>query len=122
MKELLKYLFPIMIALFLGSKESSVADTDVSSFPIHNEICQTCISACDSELCLPLQENISLASRLRSFTRKKVVIQKALSEFMWADKLISINFHSFTSNRFKSLHSSLSDPTQRLRFLNILII
>lgn len=122
MKGFLKYLLPIVAAAIFWCCKSAAAETASAYAPIQEDICQTSISACDSELCLPLQNNTSYGCRLQNVIRRNSGVQKLCLAFIKSGKIQNASRVCSSLRKSFILHSTLVIPLIRLHSLGKLII
>lgn len=126
MKKLLKYLlFFLVAATFVNCTDkyvSSVSDETEAGMSLSESLYHTNISASDSELCIPRQEQIANSQRIQSTTRRTNHVHRSNAVFAKSGKVINAGLRYFIQQKSIIIHSTLMEPTHRLLSLGKLII
>ena len=126
MKNLLKYLlFFLVAATFVNCTDkyvSSVSDETEAGMSLSESLYHTNISASDSELCIPRQEQIVNSQRIQSTTRRTNHVHRNSVVFAKSGKVINAELRYFIQQKSIIIHSTLMEPTHRLLSLGKLII
>lgn len=126
MKNLLKYLlFFLVAASFVNCTDksvSSVSDETEAGMSLIESLNHTNISASDSELCIPRQEQVVNGQRVQSTTRRTNNAHRNSVVFAKSGKVINAELRYFIQQKSIIIHSTLMEPTHRLLSLGKLII
>ena len=126
MKNLLKYLrFFLVAATFVNCTDkyvSSVSDETEAGMSLSESLYHTNISASDSELCIPRQEQVVNGQRVQSTTRRTNNAHRNSVVFAKSGKVINAELRYFIQQKSIIIHSTLMEPTHRLLSLGKLII
>lgn len=126
MKTLLKYLFPLVLALaFLSFAENrgSLASEEPAAASVLNEAsCHANISASDSQLCLPRQITYANTQTVQGTARRTNSVNRNNIEFMKSGKILNAGLIYFIQRKSIIIHSSLIEPANKLLYLGQLII
>lgn len=126
MKNLLKYLlFFLVAATFVNCTDksvSSVSDETEAGMSLIESLNHTNISASDSELCIPRQEQIVNSQRIQSTTRRTNHVHRSSAVFAKSGKVMNAGLRYFVQQKSIIIHSTLMEPTHRLLSLGKLII
>lgn len=127
MKELLKYLFPVLLAAitFISGADESVATDSRSA--ADDAIAPTASYASDSwapdaSLNLPEEFSGTHAFRLPSASQRTKTAQKHASGFLRASKLTATGIRHFIDKTSLTVHSSFIKPDHLLISLGKLLI
>ncbi len=126
MKRLLKYLFPVILAVaFWNCADDSVSEVSADG-PVaasFSEVANdTSLSTSDSEFCLPRQVSAATSSTLQSSARKTNNAHRKNIEFTKSGKVINAGVRYFIQRNAIFIHSSHIEPSSRLLCLGRLII
>lgn len=120
MKGYLKYLLSLFVIAFFWNQESHVPEASIADIHIQEDSYVSTISACDSDLYLPLHKNYSYAHRAKTITRRIAGIHHIA--FLKTSKVNNDYICRFCLNHSLFMISALTDPGQRLLHLGRLII
>lgn len=126
MKKLLKYLFPLVLALTFWScaenSRSMVSEGPVTPAALNDASRQANISASDSQLCLPRQVTYANTQTVQGTARRTNSINRNNIEFMKSGKVLNAGLIYFIQRKSIIIHSSLIEPANKLLYLGQLII
>lgn len=126
MKKLLKYLLFFLVAvIFVNCTDksvSSVSDETEAGMSLIESLNHTNISASDSELCIPRQEQVVNGQRVQNTTRRTNNAHRSSVVFAKSGKVINAELRYFIQQKSIIIHSTLMEPTHRLLSLGKLII
>lgn len=126
MKKLLKYLFPLVLALTFWScaenSRSMVSADPVTPAALNDASRQANISASDSQLCLPRQVTYANTQTVQGTARRTNIVSRNNIEFMKSGKVLNAGLIYFIQRQSIIIHSSLIEPANRLLYLGHLII
>lgn len=126
MKHLLKYIFPILVALaFVGYGDRSSCDDSFLSdieMALNKAVVSYDISESEPVPCLPRQISSSVNASIQGGARRIDNQQRHNFEFIKSGKIINSGVRYFTQNISGVINSSYFDPGQRLLSLGRLII
>lgn len=126
MKKLLKYLFPLVLALMFWSCaedcRSMVSEDSVTPAALNDASCQANISASDSQLCLPRQVTYANTQTVQGTARRTNSVNRNNIEFMKSGKVLNAGLIYFIQRKSIIIHWSLIEPANKLLYLGQLII
>lgn len=127
MKNLLKYLFPIIAALAFchGAKGGSSISQENIPADVRNELTATQnpgISAPEADFCLPRQVSSVNAPRLQNNCRRSETTHRQNITFIKSGKTINSCLSYIVQEQSIFHHSPLIRPSSRLLYLGQLII
>lgn len=126
MKKLLKYLFPLVLALTFWScaenSRSLISEDPVTPTALNDASRQANISASDSQLCLPRQVTYANTQTVQGTARRTNSVNRNNIEFMKSGKVLNAGLIYFIQRKSIIIHSSLIEPANRLLYLGHLII
>lgn len=126
MRSLIKYLFPLLMALAFwnctdGSAAAVSEDSSNAVSFIYNES-DSDISETKSEFCLPRQVSFASVYRVHVSSRRTGGVHKNNIEFVKSGKVINADLSYINQRKSIIIHSSKMEPAFRLLSLGKLII
>ena len=126
MKKLLKYIFPVIVAVaFAGSADGAgfqAADGYPENRSIYTGTYQTTLSESESEPCLPRQISYANQSQVQTSARRTAGNSRINVEFAKSGKVVNSGLRYFIQRKSIIIHSSLVEPANKLLYLGKLII
>ena len=114
MKKLLKYIFPVIVAVaFAGSADGAgfqAADGYPENRSIYTGTYQTTLSESESEPCLPRQISFAAPHQVRSSARRINTSQRNGFEFTRSGKIEKAGIRYIVQTTFIMTRSLLADP------------